>query len=130
MRFARCLGMFICALSLGVLAGYSQTSTGSTGSTASAATNDATAVTPNSATLNGALVPGGVSSEGWFEGGTTSSLGKRTDPQIFSDGSATITLVASIGSLNPHTTYYFRAVLYRVLAGAAPIYGDVNSFTT
>jgi phosphodiesterase/alkaline phosphatase D-like protein len=80
--------------------------------------------------LNGTLVPDGVSSAGWFEWGTTTSLGKRTDPQIFSDGSATITLVASIGSLNPHTTYYFRVVLYRVLTGAAPIDGDIKSFTT
>ena len=130
MRFARCLGMLICASLLGALAGYSQTNTGSSSSTASATTNDATAVTSNSATLNGALVPGGVSSAGWFEWGTSSSLGKRTDPQIFSDGSSTITLVASIGNLNPHTTYYFRAVLYRVLAGAAPIYGDTKTFTT
>ena len=122
--------MLVCALSLGVLAGYSQTSTGSTGSTASATTNDAAAVTPNSATLNGTLVPGGVSSAGWFEWGTTASFGKRTEPQIFSNGSETITLVASISNLNPHTTYYFRAVLYRVLAGAAPIYGDTKSFAT
>jgi hypothetical protein len=117
--------MLVCLLSLGVVAGYSQTTT------PSATTNDATAVTANSAQLNGTLVPGGSgSAAGWFEWGTTTSLGKRTDPQIFSDGSRTITLTASLSNLDPHTTYYFKAVLYGVTTGGASISGSVKTFAT
>src|SRR5712691_6667622 len=88
MRFARYVGILVCVLSLGVVAGYSQTTTPS--ATPSATTNDATGVTTNSAQLSGTLVPGGAgSAAGWFEWGTTTSLGKRTEPQIFSDGSRT-----------------------------------------
>src|SRR5690349_1167389 len=109
MKFARSVGMLVWVFSSAVVAGYSQITIPVP--TPSVTTNDATGVTSNSAQLNGFLVTGGGSSAGWFEWGTTTSLGKRTDPKVFSDGSATITLAATISNLNPHTTYYFRAVL-------------------
>jgi hypothetical protein len=118
------LGILITVLLLAAGTGFSE------GTSPSVTTNDAAAVTSNSAELHGTINPAGGTTAGWFEWGTTSAFGKRTDAQIFPDGTAAITLTASIRNLEPHTTYYFRAVLYRAVAGAPVINGDVKTFTT
>src|SRR3954463_5110754 len=104
MKFGRYFAILICALMLGTALGAAQSTNPST--TPSVITSDATSITTSSAQLNGSLVSNGGSFAGWFLWGTTTSLGQRTDPQIFSDGSTSATLVASLGKLNPHTTYY------------------------
>src|SRR6266550_148343 len=115
-RFVRPLGLWVSILILGTVAGYSQNSA------SSATTNDATAITTSAAQLNGVIVPGTTSTvAGWFEWGTTTALGKRTDPQIFSNPAATIALTATLSNLEPHTTYYFRTVLYGVTGGGSTI---------
>src|SRR5690242_10630134 len=79
-------------------------------------TNDGGSVTSNSAVLNGTINPGGMIAAGWFEWGTTTSLGTRTDVQMFQDSASPLNFTASLRNLQPHTTYYFRAVGYRSLA--------------
>ena len=124
MNFSRTFGIIVSIFLLGAVAAYSETGT------PSITTNGATAVTAGSAELHGTINTGGNAAAGWFEWGTTSSLGKRTDPQVFAVGTSSVTLVASIRELEPHTTYYFRAALYQGVAGAAVINGDIKTFTT
>src|SRR5437870_3941155 len=124
MNFSRTFGIIVSIFLLGAVAAYSETGT------PSITTNGATAVTAGSAELHGTINTGGNAATGWFEWGTTSSLGKRTDPQVFAVGTSSVTFVASIRELEPHTTYYFRASLYQGVAGAAVINGDIKTFTT
>src|SRR3989441_11269050 len=124
MNFSRTFGIIVSIFLLGAVAAYSETGT------PSITTNGATAVPAGSAELHGTINAGGNAAAGWFEWGTTSSLGKRTDPQVFAVGTSSVTLVASIRELEPHTTYYFRAALYQGVAGAAVINGDIKTFTT
>jgi phosphodiesterase/alkaline phosphatase D-like protein len=93
----------------------------------SVTTNDAAAVTISTAELQGALSAGSAPSAGWFEWGPTAALGSKTDIVTFADGSAAISFAQSLKSLQPHTTYYFRAVGYRSLEVVS---GDIKSFTT
>ncbi len=124
MHFSRTFGIILSIFLLGAVAGYSETGT------PSITTNDATAVAASSAELHGTINTGGNAGAGWFEWGTTSSLGKRTDPQVFAVGTTSVTLVTSIRDLAPHTTFYFRAVLYQGVAGAPVINGEIKTFTT
>jgi hypothetical protein len=101
---------------------YSQT-------TFSVATTEATAITSTSAALNGTINPGGNSTAVWFEWGTTTSLGTRSDTQLVGEGTSTISLTQTLRNLQPHTTYYFRAVSYRSSSGSGAV-GDVKTFTT
>src|SRR5207237_2945268 len=105
------------------------------------ATNDATGITFNSADLHGTTNPAGSPTAAWFEWGKTTSFGSRTDAETFAAGTTTaVTFVTSIRNLEPHTTYYFRAVLYRAVAGAetsdghrsarGAALGEIKTFTT
>ena len=89
-------------------------------------TGEATAITAASAELHGSI-NGGSPAAGWFEWGTTTGLGTRTDVQIFKSATSPMTFALSLRNLQSHTTYYFRAVGYG-LGGTAP--GEVRSFTT
>src|SRR5262245_29079555 len=102
---------------------YSQTTTLSF----SVTTTDATAITASSAELHGTVNPGGGSSAAWFEWGTTSSFGNRTETRLVVDGTTTLNLSQPIGNLQPRTTYYFRLVGYHA-AGNVP--GETHTFTT
>ncbi|HEY2385043.1 MAG TPA: hypothetical protein VGK48_28035 [Terriglobia bacterium] len=123
MRLAGSIARFLSLLLIGVAAGYSQTGN------LSVATNDATGITSNSTVLNGTLTAANNSVGIWFEWGTTTALGTKTSPQVFPGGTTT-TFTASLSNLQPHTTYYFRAVLYPATAGAPNIDGDTKTFTT
>ncbi len=124
MKFAGYAVILLSIFLLGAVPGYSETGT------STVTTNDATAVTANSAELHGAINTGGHTVAGWFEWGTTTSLGKRTDAQVFTDGTPSVALVASIRNLESHTTYYFRAVLYPAVAGVPNLNGEIKTFTT
>jgi hypothetical protein len=102
---------------------YSQTITPSF----SVTTTDATAITASPAELHGTINPGGGSSAAWFEWGTTSSFGNRSETRLVGDGTATLNLSQSIGNLQPRTIYYFRIVGYHA-GGNVP--GDTHTFTT
>ena len=118
------IALFIFLVGVGTGAAYSETTA------LSVSTGEATAVMTNSAELHGIINPGGIGAAGWFEWGTTTSLGNRTDVQMFGDGTSALTFTASLRDLQPHTTYYFRAVGYRMLAGAGTTFGDTRNFTT
>jgi len=96
--------------------------------TASVVTNDAAEVGSASGVLKGTITPAGSIVAGWFEWGTTTSLGTRSDVQTFAAGTASVSLSQSLKTLQPRTTYYFRAVGYR--SGAESIRGEVKTFTT
>ena len=98
--------------------------------TALLTTNDANAITSNSATLNGTIASTGVFAAVWFEWGTSTSLGNRSDVQMLSSTSDALKFTQMLKNLQPHTTYYFRFVGYRAVAGAGNVSGDVKTFTT
>ena len=54
--------------------------------TASVVTNDAAEVGSASGILKGTITPAGSIVAGWFEWGTTTSLGTRSDVQTFAAG--------------------------------------------
>jgi Tol biopolymer transport system component len=65
---------------------------------------------PATATLNGVVNPHGTATEALFEWGLNAgSLSRQTAVQAVS-GTAPQTMSATIDSLNPATTYYYRAV--------------------
>jgi len=102
---------------------YSQTTTPAF----SVTTTDATAITASSAELHGTINPGGGSSAAWFEWGTTSSFGNRSETRFIGDGTTALNLSQPIGNLQPRTTYYFRIVGNHA-AGTVP--GETHTFTT
>jgi len=76
-----------------------------------AITNLATNIDQDSARLNAlAIITGNVNSTGWYEWGTTQSLGFTTATQNL--GSLpSVAFKQSMFGLNPNTTYYYRAVV-------------------
>src|SRR5262249_39322241 len=94
-----------------------------------ATTGDATGLTSTAATLNGTLNPGGGSVSTWFDWGTSSSLGNRTDVQTVAAGTSAVSVMFSLKNLQPHTVYYFRLDGYRPSDGSAAL-GDIETFTT
>ncbi|MFA6077988.1 MAG: hypothetical protein WC724_03140 [Candidatus Paceibacterota bacterium] len=90
-------------------------------------TNSPTSVSATSATFQGAVNSnGGSSTNVWFEWGQTSSFGNTT-PQV-NVGTVNTTFYSVNNSLNPNTTYYYRAVGQN--SGSAVVYGAMQSFTT
>ncbi len=92
-------------------------------------TNDASGVEATAAVLNGTILGGSNTFAGWFEWGTTTSLGQKTDAKLFS-GSTEVQLSQQLKNLQSHTTYYFRAVAYPAVAGVPNVLGEIKSFTT
>ncbi|HTH93111.1 MAG TPA: hypothetical protein VL576_01340 [Candidatus Paceibacterota bacterium] len=93
-----------------------------------AITTVASVLNSYAAVLNGIAIPntsyGGTSA--WFEYGTSTGLGQRTDSQtVGSSGSNPYS--ANISGLVPHGTYYYRAVVQNQ-GGTA--YGSIVPFTT
>jgi hypothetical protein len=117
--FALVAQVLICSL-----AAYGQETT------VSLTTNDATSITSNSVVLNGSISTTGVFAAVWFEWGTTTSLGNKSDVRILSSTSGALAFTQALKNLQPHTTYYFRFVGYRAVAGAPNVNGDVKTFTT
>jgi hypothetical protein len=116
--------ILIAQVLLGALAAYGQTTA------ISLTTNDATSITSNAAVLNGSITSTGMFAAVWFEWGTTTSLSNRSDVQILSSTSDALAFRQTLKNLQPHTTYYFRFVGYRAVAGAPNVNGDVKTFTT
>lgn len=96
----------------------------------SVVTTEAVSITANSAVLNGTIIPGGTTAAAWFEWGTTTALGTRTETQLVGDGTTIVALTHTLRNLQPRTTYYFRAVGYRPAAGTGNVLGEVRTFTT
>jgi hypothetical protein len=75
-----------------------------------AATDSATDVDHDSATLRGSSNPLGRATSVHFEYGTTTSYGSQTTAQAIGSGSASTSFQATVDGLQPATTYHFRAV--------------------
>ncbi len=89
-------------------------------------TTTATSVTRTSATLNGTIDPGGVSSTYHFEYGQDTNYGSQTaesDPLTGTVAAAT----GSASGLLPNTTYHFRIVGHN---GSGSITGNDQTLTT
>lgn len=88
----------------------------------------ATNVGFTSARLNGLAIQSGSASSmsGYFEWGSTQSLGNAT-PTQFVGSAPTLAFFHSLFGLSPNTTYYYRAV---VTDGINTARGNIVSFTT
>jgi hypothetical protein len=76
-----------------------------------AITGSATNITTNSATLNGTVNPGALSTTYHFEYGTTTSYGTTTPTQNAGSGTLDVAVSAALAAvLQPNVTYHFRLV--------------------
>ena len=89
-------------------------------------TNPATLIMSDSAKLNGAVDPHGLSTTVYFQYGRTISYGSRTPNQI-KTGNSYQNVSANIAGLTAHTTYHFRIVATNT---AGTRYGGDKTFTT
>ena len=93
----------------------------------SVATGAAVAITDTSATLAGTVNPSGSFSAYVFEYGPTLSFGSITTPAGAGSGGAAAPVGATLTSLAPNTTYYYRLVATNA---AGTSIGAVRSFRT
>ena len=89
-------------------------------------TNAATNVTTSSGTLNGSLDPHGLTTNVFFQYGTTASYGSAT-PMQSQTGNTYRNITANVNGLTSHTTYHFRMVATN--AGGTRM-GSDRTFTT
>jgi hypothetical protein len=90
-------------------------------------TGSATSVGATTATVSGTVNPNGVSTEAWFEYGTTMSYGLSTPHQSIGMGTAGVPVAAVLAGLTCNTLYHFHLVASSS-AGTSP--GTDSSFTT
>ncbi len=92
-----------------------------------AVTTLATNIGNTSARLNGlGIINGNIATDGYFEWGTTQSLGFSTTTGYIGNSSST-PYFRSLFNLNRNTTYYYRAVVNNQYGTAR---GDIQSFRT
>ena len=85
-------------------------STFTTSSAPAVVTDDASSVTPTSATLRGSVSPNGLSTTRWFEYGTTTGYGSKTSSVSAGSGAGATSVSAAVKNLKAATTYHFRLV--------------------
>ena len=70
----------------------------------------ASSISINSATLNGNIIPNGLSTQAWFEYGTSASLAvySRTTDQSMGSGMSSQPITGPITGLTEATPFYFR----------------------
>ena len=91
-------------------------------------TGSATAITSNSATLNGSVNADNMPTSVWFEYGTDSGLKNSFSINAYRYSSGySGNLVANVVGLSSNTTYYFRAVAQN---SEGRVYGNIFSFIT
>jgi hypothetical protein len=78
------------------------------GSAPRSKTLSANSISRTTANIHGEVTPNKNSTQYWFEYGTSTSLGNTTAFVSLGDGSAAVAVSASLSSLDPVTTYYFR----------------------
>jgi len=99
-----------------------------TGRAAAYACTQATApVASASATLNGAVVPNGLSTAAWFEWGTSRSYGWSTAPQAISASVSFLRVSYTVSNLAANAIYHCRLV---VSNASGTVYGNGQMFTT
>jgi hypothetical protein len=90
-------------------------------------TNDATYVFRNSALLNGQVNPNGLVTNAWFEYGTDTNLGYKTNVLPVGSANNFQNFSAALSGLSANTTYYFRAVAQN---SNGTVYGSILTFRT
>ncbi len=83
---------------------------GGTNNPLTVTTTAATNVTHNSAQLNGSVNPNGASTEYYFEYGTTTSYGFKTNSVNAGLGTSAVSVNSPITGLSPSSIYHFRLV--------------------
>lgn len=73
-------------------------------------TGTATNITPSSVTLNGSVNPNGSITTAYFEYGSSTSYGNRTQVVAAGNGASLINLTGNLSNLVPNTTYHYRVV--------------------
>ena len=111
----------------GTAYGSDLTFTTNTGSSPTVTTDAASAITTTSATLNGSVSPNGLSTDYYFEYGTTTSYGTPTAAIYVGSGNTAINVSVPITGLIASTTYHFRVVATNTEGTA---YGSDLTFTT
>ncbi len=99
----------------------------SNGGVPSVTTLPASSVGETYGTLNATVNPNGLSTDAWFEWGTTANLGSIAGSQFLGSGTVNTSLFVALNFLQTNTTYYFRAVA-RNSHGTSV--GSILSFTT
>jgi hypothetical protein len=94
---------------------------------AEASTGGASAVTSTAATLAGTARTYGLGGTAWFEYGTTTALGRSTQPQAVAPGAPVSVVNDTLTGLAEGTTYHYRLVVRRGDEVAA---GEDESFST
>jgi hypothetical protein len=92
-----------------------------------AITGSATAVNATEATLNGTVNPESLSSQYYFEYGTTKSYGSKTAEVSAGSGIANVAASKVISSLTPGMTYHFRVA---EVNSTGTTTGQDHTFTT
>lgn len=93
-----------------------------------ATTQEASAITTVSASINGTVNPNFLSTTITFEYGTTTSYGTTaTATQSPATGNSIISVSTSVSSLSPNTIYHYRIKAVNVLGTS---YGNDMTFTT
>jgi hypothetical protein len=92
-----------------------------------ALTGEATKKIANSATLNAAINPYGLSTTYYFQYGLTTSYGNETPVQTAGNGVMTVPVSINVNGLTPLTTYHFRLV---AINSAGTSYGSDMIFKT
>jgi len=87
----------------------------------------ATAVTTNSAALNGTVNPNGYPTTAWFQWGTTTGYGNLTAATDMGSGISNLPLSVALTGLTPGVTYHFRITVTNDYGLA---YASDQSFTT
>jgi len=113
--------------SQGTILSFTTQATQNTGGVPSVTTNSATSVSTASATLQASVNPNNSNTTGWFEYGTTTSLGSTTSTFSLGSGNTSTTLSSSLFNLSMNTTYYYRAVAQN---SSGTSQGSILSFTT
>src|SRR3954447_8349403 len=77
-----------------------------------ASTRGATAIAPQTATVNGRVDPQGRPTAFYFRYGTTTAYGKRTSTGSAGAGTHSRSVSAALTALRPNTTYHYRLVAF------------------
>lgn len=96
--------------SVGTTSGSDQTFTTSPPVGPTVTTGSATLITSESATLKGKVNPNGLSTEAYFEYGTTTSYESSTPFEDIGAGTSSVTVSATISDLITDTTYHYRLI--------------------
>ena len=95
------------------LAALAATAAGALAATApSASTGRASAVTPQTATLNGRVNPHGAPTAFYFQFGRTARYGRRTSTGDAGSRNSSRAVSAPLAGLSPNTTYHYRVVAF------------------